>query len=296
MNMVDLFDRPIAFHRCFVTITGSITAAVMLSQAFYWSKRTTLEGNWFWKTQEEWLEETGLTRYEQEGARKTLKRLGIFEEKKEGIPAKLYFRINTKAMYELLEIVQKTQLKPSNIKDVTFTHTGMLETSNLGAEKLAGKEAENQPYISESTSEITSKTTTEIQESAYAPTPPKPKKQAQEKQEKSSFIIPESINPVSWAEFEQHRKEIKKPITDLGRTKATNVLSAYSFDDQQFIIDNSINGKYPGLYPDCLYKKQQKAFQQKTPISKWEMPKSFGDDNAIDSTATIVQQNYLQGI
>ena len=33
--LLQLLDRPIAFHRCFVTLTGSVTAALMLSQALY---------------------------------------------------------------------------------------------------------------------------------------------------------------------------------------------------------------------------------------------------------------------
>ena len=98
-----LLDRPIAYHRCFVTLTGSVTAAVMLSQAFYWSNRTEDPEGWFWKTQEQWTEETGLTRFEQETARKKLRSLGIWEEKREGVPAKLFFRLNIKAISELLK-------------------------------------------------------------------------------------------------------------------------------------------------------------------------------------------------
>jgi hypothetical protein len=61
-----IFDRPIAFQRPFVELTGSVTAALFLSQAYYWSSRTTLQDGWFYKTREEWEEETGLTRYELE--------------------------------------------------------------------------------------------------------------------------------------------------------------------------------------------------------------------------------------
>lgn len=156
MNILDLFDRPIAYHRCFAAITGSVTAAVMLSQAFYWCKRTTLAGNWFWKTQEDWFDETGLTRYEQEGARKILRKLGIFEEKKEGIPAKLYFRVNIKIMNDLLEITPKPTFKPSEIKDVDFPHPSKGFDSNLEEGKPADKEGEKPLYNTESTTETTS--------------------------------------------------------------------------------------------------------------------------------------------
>lgn len=90
-----LLDRPIAFHRIFVTLTGSITAALMLSQGVYWSLRTNDEEGWFWKTQEEWVEETGLTRKEQENARKKLRDLKFWQEELRGVPAKLHYRIDS---------------------------------------------------------------------------------------------------------------------------------------------------------------------------------------------------------
>lgn len=90
-----LLDRPIAFHRIFVALTGSITAALMLSQGVYWSLRTNDEEGWFWKTQEEWIEETGLTRKEQENARKKLRDLKFWQEELRGVPAKLHYRIDS---------------------------------------------------------------------------------------------------------------------------------------------------------------------------------------------------------
>ena len=87
-----LLDRPIAFHRCFVRLGIGMTGAVMLSQAIYWSKRTTNSEGWFHKSIEEWEEETGLTRFEQETAKRNLK--GILEIERRGIPARLYFRID----------------------------------------------------------------------------------------------------------------------------------------------------------------------------------------------------------
>jgi hypothetical protein len=86
-----LLDRPIAFHRAFVTMSGSVTAALFLSQAVYWQNR--MDG-WFWKTQEQWEEETGLTRREQESARNRLKDLGVIREERRGNPAKLFFTVD----------------------------------------------------------------------------------------------------------------------------------------------------------------------------------------------------------
>ena len=45
MNILDLLDRPIAYHRIFARLTGSVHAALMLSQAVYWQNRATSENS-----------------------------------------------------------------------------------------------------------------------------------------------------------------------------------------------------------------------------------------------------------
>lgn len=111
--IIDLLDRPIAYHRCFVTLTGSVTAAVLLSQAVYWSKRTGAGNHgWFWKTSTDWEEETGLSRREQDTARGILRGLGFWEEEKRGIPARLWFRLDLEQLEQLLTS-EKTSLAES---------------------------------------------------------------------------------------------------------------------------------------------------------------------------------------
>ncbi|WJY13636.1 hypothetical protein PCO82_13785 [Pectobacteriaceae bacterium CE90] len=84
MDILHVLDRPIAFQRSFVRMGAGITGALLLSQLIYWTNRTNADG-WIYKTQEEWEEETGLTRYEQESARKKLRGLGVLvEQKKRG--------------------------------------------------------------------------------------------------------------------------------------------------------------------------------------------------------------------
>jgi hypothetical protein len=112
----DILDRPIAFQRSFKRITGSTPAALFLSQAWYWSKRTSDADGWFYKSGEEWEEETGLTRSERETARKICKALGIVEEKLKGVPATLFYRVNRAAIYELL-----------GVQFVGFQQTGLQE-------------------------------------------------------------------------------------------------------------------------------------------------------------------------
>lgn len=101
MTLATLLDRPIAFQRVFVSLGAGVTGALMLSQALYWTKRAKDDG-WFYKTQSEWEEETGLTRYEQESARSKLKKIGVLEEVKKGLPCKLFYRVNLQVLAGLL--------------------------------------------------------------------------------------------------------------------------------------------------------------------------------------------------
>lgn len=127
-QFLQLVDRPIAFQRSFVRLGAGITGALLLSQIVYWQNR--MDGQWFYKTQADLEEETGLTRYEQEGARKKLVSCGVLEEAKRGIPAKLYFRVNQLRLEELL--LGKVQ------------QAGVGKTSNQGCGNSANSDVENQ--------------------------------------------------------------------------------------------------------------------------------------------------------
>jgi hypothetical protein len=98
----DLLDRPIAYNPAFKKITGSTVAGIFLSQAWYWSKRHA--DGWFWKTQKEWEDETGLTRHEQDTARKHCLRVGVIEEDLKGVPATVHYKVNKQKVYELLGV------------------------------------------------------------------------------------------------------------------------------------------------------------------------------------------------
>jgi hypothetical protein len=102
--LLDIFDLPISFHRCLVPITGGVTAALMLSQAIWTSQELDPEvGGWFCRSQEEWTEETGLSRWEQETARRALRTGGFLEERRAGMPAKLWFRVRPEAVGRALQ-------------------------------------------------------------------------------------------------------------------------------------------------------------------------------------------------
>jgi hypothetical protein len=85
------------------------------------------------------------------------------------------------------------------------------------------------------------------QEEKKTPLPPSGSKA---KPKPAPWQPPPWINPTAWAEFEQHRREMGKPLTDLARTKAANRLRDLSHAEQQQCIDTSIQARWTGLFPE----------------------------------------------
>ena len=106
--LLEVFAEPIMFHRCYVALTGSVTAALLLSYASYATEQITddhVGDGWFVRTVAQWQRDTGLTRTELETARRKLKAQGLWEERRHGPPpAPLQFRINQGALFEQLRI------------------------------------------------------------------------------------------------------------------------------------------------------------------------------------------------
>ncbi len=104
-----VFDIPVTFHRSLVGVTGSVTAALMLSQAIAWTETLTPdEGGWFTKSQDDWADATGLSRWEQETARRVLRDADFMEERKSGLPAKLWFRVRQAQIWKALHAVSQS--------------------------------------------------------------------------------------------------------------------------------------------------------------------------------------------
>lgn len=97
----DFLRRRICFHREFVEITESITAALFLSQAVYWAESKLWEE--FYKTQVEWEQETGMSRTEQESARAKLRDLGLIHERYDRLAHRMYYRVDRDRLDALLE-------------------------------------------------------------------------------------------------------------------------------------------------------------------------------------------------
>ena len=133
LAVLNLIESPLVVYRPFIQLTGSINAALMLSQCLYWTRRTDDPDGWFHKTRDEWTEEIALSRWEQEQSRKALISLGILHEGRLGNPARMHYQLDLNALYRLL--VEMAGNSPTRWR----------ETSQLEGEKLTNKKERNSP-------------------------------------------------------------------------------------------------------------------------------------------------------
>lgn len=103
-----LTGRTIAFNVKLVWITGSVNAALLLSQLCYWSDKSDTR-NLFYKTINEIEDEIGLSRHEQDAAIKILLQKSFIGLDKRGVPPKRYFSIYWEAIEKALRIAENTR-------------------------------------------------------------------------------------------------------------------------------------------------------------------------------------------
>ena len=76
---------------------------------------------------------------------------------------------------------------------------------------------------------------------------------------------PPNLNTAAWAEFEQHRREIREPLTNQARTKNANILVRYPQDTQQAMGDRTIANRWKGVFPPDGKSAQQQQPEQSRP-------------------------------
>ena len=161
-----LGDRPVAYHPILAKALSGVVEAVFVSQLLYWYGRGKLEDNWIWKTQEEWTQETGLTRSNQETARRNLKKLGILKEKRKGVPGKMHFQLDLDRLADLLTMLDS---------DIVETpQSRMPKPSNAQSQDSAINNAEMPQCIPETTTETPIDDNIDLDSSSPAPSPQPP--------------------------------------------------------------------------------------------------------------------------
>ncbi|WP_235201034.1 hypothetical protein [Pseudomonas syringae] len=178
MQLTELAGSAVAVYPAFRRVLGlSASAAQFLSQAVYWTEKT--DDGWFYKTESEWEEEIGLSSKEVRTARRHLSQIDLLDEVRKGVPAKMHFRVDTDLLLSYLsgEMSIPVVTKGQN-KSCPNGTTGSTQTAQQVLPKGADKCDRNGTTITETTQEITQKTTTVVRLA-----PAKPKRPAKSKDE-----------------------------------------------------------------------------------------------------------------
>jgi hypothetical protein len=137
-----LSDRPIAFHPALARLLGGINEALLFQQLAYWSDKGD-DPEWIYKSQVELEAETTLSEYQQLQARKKLKALGVIEDERRGVPARLYYRVDWEAVFRLLETGIPAGPSFRETQNLDSGDARFRETENLDSEKPRGKSRGN---------------------------------------------------------------------------------------------------------------------------------------------------------
>ena len=103
--IVELLGPTVAFHRALAAVAGGVHGGLLLSRALHLTRvlvRRQREG-WIADSAAHWFQELGLSRREQESARRELVQLGVWEERSVGMPSSLYARVRLEVLAGLLD-------------------------------------------------------------------------------------------------------------------------------------------------------------------------------------------------
>ena len=123
--LLELLDMPISFHRCFVGITGKVTAALLLSY-LWWStdEHGPSQDGWMPRPLDRIRDETGLSRDELASARHVLRALEILDDRRRGMPPVVEFRIDRDRVARLLLDHARNRRFSSRMAPVTHPGSG----------------------------------------------------------------------------------------------------------------------------------------------------------------------------
>ena len=147
----EFLKRPIAYQPILGKAFGSINLGILWSQLYYWRDKGSDQEGWIYKNQADIYDETGLSRREQETARKIGRQLRVLEERVSGQPPTVHFRIDEDRALEVINHYllerERGQLKliPETKPDKNTSSIGYLK--NIPADDL--KELSNKYEVDE---------------------------------------------------------------------------------------------------------------------------------------------------
>lgn len=122
-----------------VGLKGAVLLADLISKEEYFIANGMTDG-WFFNTEANIERDTTLTSYQQRKVLKTLKKYGIIETKRKGIPAKQYFKINEANLLNILICEETEELVVKKLNDLSETN---LTTINKNKEIIINNNISN---------------------------------------------------------------------------------------------------------------------------------------------------------
>jgi hypothetical protein len=104
MLIAELLGPAVGFHRALAAVAGGIHGGLLLSRALHLTRlQARRQRNvWIADSAAHWFEELGLSRREQEAARRDLLQIGVWEERMAGMPSSLFARVRLEVLVALL--------------------------------------------------------------------------------------------------------------------------------------------------------------------------------------------------
>ncbi|MDO9965787.1 DNA replication protein [Glaesserella parasuis] len=128
--------QPIAYYPQLAKPLGGVTAAILFGQLFFWQDKTSNPLG-VYKTQAELEQETGLSRREQETARKKLVELGILVETHKRLEHRIYFKLDLVKFDALMDDIREEAKPPFVNTENTNNNTSLTGSINAREKKSA---------------------------------------------------------------------------------------------------------------------------------------------------------------
>lgn len=232
-DLMRTIGRPIAYHPALARMVGGVNAAIFLSQLIYWDERMEDAELGVYKTAEQWEAETGLSVREQTTARRQLRDRGLITETHKRIEHKLYFKLDRDAFDRLIAGAGEVENPERQNVDSRNAETQLGNSESANTETPKAPSPNHPKRSSLIKTEITTETTEE---------------KNTKKENSPSFSFehwPVNPSPEVWADYLQHRKAIKAPLTQtaanrLGAEAHKAQAAGFSVDD--FLAECMLRG------------------------------------------------------
>ena len=125
---------------------GGVKEAIFLTHILWWKKRS--EDGWVFRTREDIERDTGLSRWEQETARRNLRQLGVLREEYRGIPRRLFFYVDMGKLDEVWKSFIESSPEPAPMpvdKQVEIPPTSRLDSRQQAGGNTSDKQVEIPP-------------------------------------------------------------------------------------------------------------------------------------------------------